>query len=73
VQPRVRAGLFAVLQLALNADLHVIDQERKALRIADIFEPVWNIDAEGLFHGLAPCEILRPVFIARLSGDGVIP
>jgi hypothetical protein len=40
--------------LALDADLHVVDQQRQTPWIADLFEGLRNVDAEGLFHGLAP-------------------
>jgi hypothetical protein len=42
---------FGSLELADDADLHVIDHQRQLRRIADILERLRHRDAKCVFHG----------------------
>src|SRR5262249_35295451 len=44
---------ITIFHLALDANLHIVDQQGKASWLADVLKRPWNINAEDLFHDSA--------------------
>jgi hypothetical protein len=42
--------LFAAPDLAEDADLHVVNQQRHFLRVANLFQCSGDVQAVGMFH-----------------------
>src|SRR5215831_2244997 len=45
-----RGNLFSLLDLLENTDLHVVDEERHALAVADFLTRLGDSQSEGVFH-----------------------
>ena len=45
------SGYFVgVLDLAQNADLHVVDKQSDVLRAAHIFKSLWDVESKNALH-----------------------
>jgi hypothetical protein len=42
----------AILKLARDADLHIVDHERKAARVADVLERGRHLEGIDVFHAV---------------------